>query len=189
MPSAMSVNAATRRRTVRTDAEVAGAGRLLGEDPVAERRPPSDDEQQQQRGPGHEPEPAQLDQDEDHDLAEGVPVVGRVDDDEAGHAHRGRRGEQRVERVGPGAVRRGDREREDDRPDARSGRGSPMRERDAQDVGAAGGRPGARRRRTIAARSAPAPRGAPGPCWAPPAESSGGRVAPSPHSGDAAPRE
>ena len=70
IPSAMSVNDRHAPQDGAHRSEVAGAGGLLGEDPVAERRPPADDEQQEQRRAGHEPEPAQLDHHEDRDLAE-----------------------------------------------------------------------------------------------------------------------
>ena len=76
-PSAMRVNRATPPDDMAHRAEVAHARRLLREDPVAERRPASDEQEQQQRGPGHEPEPAELDEAHDRDLPERAPVGRR----------------------------------------------------------------------------------------------------------------
>ena len=62
--------------------------------------PPGDD-QRQHRGERHDPEAADLDEQHDHDLAEGRPVDGRVDDDQPGDADRRRRRERRGQEAAP----------------------------------------------------------------------------------------
>lgn len=76
--------------------EVAGADEEAG--PQAEA---AGDEQREERGQGHDPEPADLDQRHDHDLAGRRPVRLGVDDHEPGHADRRRRGEERGQERGP----------------------------------------------------------------------------------------
>ena len=92
-------------------AEVERTRFRLREQPRLQPEPPDDDESEH-GGKRHDPEAADLDQSEYHDLAEVAPVDGGVDDDEAGDADGGRRGERRgEERGGPRAGSR-DRERE-----------------------------------------------------------------------------
>jgi hypothetical protein len=76
---------------------------------------PAGDQQPEQRRQGHDPDPADLDQHEDHDLAERGPVGGGVHHDQPGHAHRGHRGEHRRREPGPGPALRRDRQGEQHR--------------------------------------------------------------------------
>src|SRR6478752_1349183 len=97
--------------------EVARAGGLLGDDPVAERRAAANEQEEQQRRAGHEPEPTGLDEAEDDDLSERAPVGRGVDDDEPRDAHRGCGREQGGDGVRPRSVRRCDRQDEEAGPD------------------------------------------------------------------------
>lgn len=59
-------------------------------------------------GEGHHPEPADLDEREDHDLPEAGPMGGCIDHDQARHAQRRDRGEERLyDRRPAGSVGRG----------------------------------------------------------------------------------
>ena len=77
---------------------------------------PFAEHQIEQRNDGHKAEPAELDQDEDHDLAEETPSESGVERNQTGHAGRGRRGEQAVD-VG---VRRPGRRREGETQERRT---------------------------------------------------------------------
>jgi hypothetical protein len=89
------------------------------------RRPSSPrDEEREQRRERHDPEPADLNQSEDHDLAELRPVRRRVDDDQSRHADRGRGGEERRHKRGASRLLRREREHEQPRADQNSERES-----------------------------------------------------------------
>ena len=72
------------------------SGEARGDHALAQRQATPEHEEEQRRG-RHEPEAAELDQREDHDLPEGRPRVVGIHDDEARHADGGRRREQRRE--------------------------------------------------------------------------------------------
>jgi len=81
-------------------AKVRRAQALLERQEVAETHPPAEREENQARG-GHIPEPADLDEQDQHPVAE-VREVGRcVHDDEAGHADRARGRENHVDQAPP----------------------------------------------------------------------------------------
>ena len=72
-----------------------GRGDLRLGEQTATQPEPAGEQEDEQRGQGHDPEPAHLDEQHDHDLSEGRPVRGGVHHDEAGDADRRGRGEDR----------------------------------------------------------------------------------------------
>ena len=102
----------------------------MGDQPGAQAQPPPG-EHAEQGGAGHDPEPADLEQGEDRDEAEGRPVGRRVDGGQAGHADRRGRGEQGGEQrraAGPGPRHRQHQQRRPDRDrDQEGGRDQPRR--------------------------------------------------------------
>ena len=71
--------------------------------------------QAEQRGRGHDPEPAHLEQQQDHPLSEARPVGWRIDHDQPGDSHGGSGGEYRGQQRRAGARSRRKRQAEQDR--------------------------------------------------------------------------
>ena len=85
---------------------------------LAGEREAASDRDEEEGAAGHEAEAADLDEDEQHDLAGAGGLRGDVHHGEAGHADRRAGGEERDHRVAPGAVGAGERGGQHDRADS-----------------------------------------------------------------------
>ena len=97
-------------------ADLVGADAVLEHAALQKRDVPAGDGGKEGRD-GHDPQTAQLDQDQNHRLTEHGPVGRRIPDDQTGHTNGGGGGEKRVLRRSPDPLLRGDRQHQKHRPD------------------------------------------------------------------------